>query len=174
LGGSGSFGLELIIYWDEQITSGGSPIVAIYDYRGVGGGIAMSQTDAAQLLNQFAPSIEQITKKAPALKNMSKSELTDFLHGEVGLTASVLLISGNELFTDEYSYEKGFSTETIQAGKIKLSHSWSESCQVVGAGYDFLAKWYDIGYSRSLSRYECIYSSVDGFCLGLDGPRTSR
>ena len=80
----------------------------------------------------------------------------------------------NEGFTSEYSYEKGFVTDTYQAGKLKTFHSESDTCHAVGLGFDFLVKWYNIGYSHSLSNYECIYSSVDGFCFNLDQPRTQR
>ena len=157
-------GLELIVYFDEQMMVDGQPIVAIYSYYSLGGNVSISASEMEQLIEQLAPTIEQLTAIAPKVQMMSTDQIKKV--GVTGsLSTSVIFLFGNEGFEDELSYEGPFYTQNYQAGKLKAFLSESESCYAVGAGYDFLASRFTLGYSRSYSDYQCLYSSTKGLCV---------
>ena len=157
-------GLELIVYFDEQMMVDGQPIVAIYSYYSLGGNVSISASEMEQLIEQLAPTIEQLTAIAPKVQMMSTNQIKKV--GVTGsLSTSVIFLFGNEGFEDELSYEGPFYTQNYQAGKLKAFLSESESCYAVGAGYDFLASRFTLGYSRSYSDYQCLYSSTKGLCV---------
>ena len=66
-------GLELIVYFDEQMMIDGQPIIAIYSYKGGSANINISKSEMEQLIEQLAPTIEQANRNRMSLIIQCKS-----------------------------------------------------------------------------------------------------
>ncbi len=156
-------GAEVIVYWDETITDGEEPIIAIYVYKD--GNIGMSLTDyqMAEILKSVQPTIEQLTAMTDDLRGLDVKGIDKVMQSASwGVTVAGLVITGNKAFDSVTSYEEDFDTVTLSLSRLKGSHSVSASCKSYGVGGTIVGSPQGWGVTYSHSYYKLIWQKSIG------------
>ena len=155
-------GVEVIVYWDEVVTSGNVPIGAVYVYNAGNASVNLSDWQINSIKESVQPVVNQLAAMAGDMKNMSFGDIKNLIGSTSwGVTASGLVITGNEEFVDAHSYEYDFDTTTVSLWKVKGSHSVSSSCKSYGLGYTFVGSPQTYGWSYSHSYYRLLFTLFD-------------
>ena len=149
----GDVGIEIICYWDTpEARELNKPIIAVYTYLGSSINIG-DYSDEISIITQI------IEESMTELRTMDSKAMEEFLQGKLlsfSISGSAMVITANEKFENAYSYEGKFETGTVGISYAKAFKSWSESCEVYGAGVS--SQW-GLYYSRSNSFYWLLYTN---------------
>ena len=154
LNASAGIGFEVICYWGtSEAEELEHSIIAVYVYGGTGASIS-DYSEEIEFIEQI------LYNSMNQLKTMGSDEMTALLNGKLvgfSASASVMVVTANEKFDDAYDYEGPFATGTAGAARGKVFKSWSDSCEVYGAGVS--TSWSLPYYSRSNSLYGLLYTN---------------
>ena len=150
-------GIEAIVYWDEQITSGKGPTIAIYMYNAGSADMLLENYQREEIKRVVQEFMYELKAKASYLMQLPLPQLIAEMESlDYGLTASGFVVLGNERFTTPNSYEKDFDNTTVNLRNVKISHSFSESCHSIGVGYTFLGSPQGYGITWTHSYYSLL------------------
>ena len=147
---SGSFGVEIILYWGTQeAKDNGGLVIAIYLYGGIGIDLVESVVDFAtitDLLIQYSDLME--------LDGVSALQtLMSFMTFNLSISVSGVLICGNENFKKASDYSGWFDTYSFSSKTINAAYSWSDKCTAYCIGGSIFSTSISWGISRSRIYY---------------------
>ena len=150
--GSGHGGAEVIVYWGtKEAKDNGGPVVAVYGY----GGVAIN--DMAEEVNSI---VDLLLNNIELLKLDGASVLQTLLAGfsfkalkTIELSASGILVWGNDFFENTKDYEGWFVTTSFNIFRLTGSYSVGKDCRTVTVGGSFAPGIGGFGWHVNTSYY---------------------
>lgn len=162
--GDYNIGLEFIVYFDNEITNGGEPVVAVYIYDGFSvdtDAISFSNTlldyskEAANLgMSILASQTEPVDVKECLIAMYAA--LLDSLDGRFGGSISVMAVFGNEGFHTTDDYRGTAHSYYGRYKNVKVTYSKAETSKTISLGGAIGSKMlFAAGFG--VSHYEKLY-----------------
>ena len=154
--GSYECGIEIIVYWDEVVCSGGEPVVAIYVYEGAGISTddILKNPDCLRLIEQLTLALTtNVGKDYDAFALM---ELQALLF-DSSVSGAVVGIWGYDNFVSTEDYAGPFTSYSGNILHIKGTWSYCDTCWSLAVGGTTAG---GLALSFSQTYYTQIYSSI--------------
>ena len=145
--GAYTAGMEVIVFWDVEECENGRPVIAIYSFDG----LAFDLTDPK--LGSLLITIEDNIDLLTCGTEKGVNELVSILKSGFSVSASGLLIWGNEDFTSVWSYEGAFTAFSASISRVKGAIAWSSSCVAASLGASILGTKKGIHWGVSKTNY---------------------
>ena len=162
--GDYNVGIEVIVYWDDEITGGGEPVVAVYIYDGFS--IDTDSLSNNKALIDYGKRAANIGMSVLASQTgpidvkecliAIYAAVLEELGGDFGASLSVMAVFGNEDFHSTKDYRGTARSYYGRYKNVKVTYSVSDNSKTIAVGGAVGSKMlFSVGFG--VSHYEQIY-----------------